>query len=412
MSLLSLVRMRPISICSWSFCLAWLTLCGVANAATLTIAWNRNPEPDIAGYVVHWGTQSGVYTSSSNVGNVTTQQVTGLADGTVYYFVVKAYNTAGLMSGYSSEVSGQSGYSSEVSGQSGYSSEVSGQTSGGEPPVDYTNTSAAPAGVIGADFNGDSQPDLIWQNASWQAVVWYMGGSQGAVFQGWTWLSQAGVPGWSVVGAGDFNGDGKPDLVWQNDGTWEVVVWYMGGAQGNSFLGWNRLASDVAGWSVVGAGDFNGDGKPDLVWQNDRTWEVVVWYMGGPQGNSFLGWNTLASTDVAGWSVVGAGDFNADGKPDLVWQSDRTWEVVVWYMGGPQGNSPLGKNGLASTNVAGWSVVGARDFNGDSKPDLVWQNDGTWEVVVWYMGGPQGNSLLGWNTLASRDVAGWRAIAR
>jgi hypothetical protein len=285
--------------------------------------------------------------------------VTGLADGTVYYFVVKAYNTAGLMSGYSSEVSGRSGYSSEVSGQSGYSSEVSGQTSGGEPPVDYTNTPAAPAGVIGADFNGDSQPDLIWQNASWQAVVWYMGGSQGAVFQGWTWLSQAGVPGWSVVGAGDFNGDGKPDLVWQNDGTWEVVVWYMGGAQGNSFLGWNRLASDVAGWSVVGAGDFNGDGKPDLVWQNDRT-----------------------------------------------------WEVVVWYMGGPQGNSPLGKNGLASTNVAGWSVVGARDFNGDSKPDLVWQNDGTWEVVVWYMGGPQGNSLLGWNTLASRDVAGWRAIAR
>ena len=243
MSLLSLVRMRPISICSWSFCLAWLTLCGVANAATLTIAWNRNPEPDIAGYVVHWGTQSGVYTSSSNVGNVTTQQVTGLADGTVYYFVVKAYNTAGLMSGYSSEVSGQSGYSSEVSGQ----------TSGGEPPVDYTNTPADPAGVIGADFNGDSRPDLIWQNAS----------------------------------------------------TWQVMVWYMGGPQGNSRLGWNSLAStDVAGWSVVGAGDFNGDGKPDLVWQNDGTWEVVVWYMGGPQGNSRLGSNGLASTDVAGWRAI------------------------------------------------------------------------------------------------------------
>jgi FG-GAP-like repeat/Fibronectin type III domain len=393
MSLLSLVRMRPISICSWSFCLAWLTLCGVANAATLTLAWNRNPEPDIAGYVVQWGTQPGVYTSSSNVGNVTTQQVTGLADATVYYFVVKAYNTAGLMSGYSSEVSGQ--------------------TSGGALPVNYTNTSAAPAGVTGADFNGDSRPDLVWQNASWQAVVWYLGGSQGNVFQGWTWLSQAGDPGWRIVGARDFNGDGRPDLVWQNDSTWEVVVWYMGGSQGNSLLGWNRLAStDVAGWSVVGAGDFNGDGKPDLVWQNDGTREVVVWYMGGPQGNSFLGWNRLASTDVAGWSVVGADDFNGDGKPDLVWQNDGTWTVVVWYMGGPQGNSRLGSNGLASTDVAGWSVVGARDFNGDGKPDLVWQNDRTWEVVVWYMGGPQGNSFLSWNRLASTDVAGWRAIAR
>ena len=184
MSLLSLVRMRPpISICSWSFCLAWLTLCGVANAATLTLAWNRSPEPDIAGYVVHWGTQPGVYTSSSNVGNVTTQQVTGLADGTVYYFAVKAYNTAGLMSGYSSEVSGQ--------------------TSGGAPPVNYTNTSAAPAGVIGADFNGDSRPDLIWQNAStWQVVVWYLGGPQGNSLLGWNNLAvQAASPGWRVVGA-------------------------------------------------------------------------------------------------------------------------------------------------------------------------------------------------------------------
>ena len=122
--------------------------------------------------------------------------------------------------------------------------------------------------------------------------------------------------------------------------------------------------------------------------------------------------NGLASTDVAGWSVVGTGDFNGDGKPDLVWQNDGTWQVVVWYMGGPQGNSFLGGNGLASTDVAGWSVVGTGDFNGDSKPDLVWQNDVTWEVGVWYMGGSQGNSFLGANGLASTDVAGWRAIAR
>ena len=226
------VKRRGWLICSWSFCLAWLTLCGVANAATLTLAWNRNPEPDIAGYVVYWGTQSGVYTSSSNVGNVTQQQVTGLADATVYYFAVKAYNTAGLMSSYSSELSGQ--------------------TSGGAPAVNYTNTSAAPAGVIGADFNGDSRPDLVWQNASWQAAVWYLGGSQGNVVQGSTWLAQAGVPGWRLVGARDFNGDGKPDLVWQNDGTQTVVVWYMGGPQGNSHLGSNWLAStDVAGWRAI-----------------------------------------------------------------------------------------------------------------------------------------------------------------
>ena len=110
------------------------------------------------------------------------------------------------------------------------------------------------------------------------------------------------------------------------------------------------------------------------------TWEVVVLVHGRPAREQSPRLEQAGvCADVAGWSVVGAGDFNGDGKPDLVWQNDGTWDVVVWYMGGPQGNSRLGRNRLASTDVAGWSVVGARDFNGDSKPDLVWQNDGTWE---------------------------------
>ena len=115
-------------------------------------------------------------------------------------------------------------------------------------------------------------------------------------------------------------------------------------------------------------------------------------------------------------SLAGAssGPVTSTATASPIWSGRTTVRgtVVVWYMGGPQGNSRLGRNGLASTDVAGWSVVGARDFNGDSKPDLVWQNDRTWEVVVWYMGGPQGNSFLSWNRLASTDVAGWRAIAR
>ena len=261
-------------ICFWSFCLAWLTLCGVANAATLTLAWNPNAEPDIGGYVLYWGTQSGVYTSNSNVGNVTTKQVTGLADGTVYYFAVKAYNTAGLMSGYSSEVSGQ--------------------TSGGAPPppVNCTNTPTAPGCVTGTDFNGDSQPDLIWQNDStWQVVVWYMGGSQGAVPQGWTWLSQAGVPGWRIVAARDFNGDGKPDLVWQNDNTRQVsgLVYGRDARQRST-----RLELAVPGWRTRLARSSpraisTPTGSPISSGRTTTTRQVSIWYMGGAQGNTSLG---------------------------------------------------------------------------------------------------------------------------
>ncbi|HEV2055372.1 MAG TPA: VCBS repeat-containing protein, partial [Methylomirabilota bacterium] len=105
-------------------------------------------------------------------------------------------------------------------------------------------------------------------------------------------------------------------------------------------------------------------------------------------------------------------DFNGDGKPDLVWQNDATRQVSVWYLGGAGGNVVLGENWLTSIGVPGWSVVGSSDFNGDGKPDLVWQNDATRQVGVWYMGGAGGNVVLGSNWLTSIGVPGWRATAR
>src|SRR5207244_208530 len=147
--------------------------------------------------------------------------------------------------------------------------------------------------------------------------------------------------------------DGKPDLVWQNDTTHEVSIWYMGGTQGNVFLGWAALnASPIPGSKVVATGDFNGDGQPDLVWQNNAR-QLTVWYMGGAQGDVFQASSWLSSSGVVGWSVVGTADFNEDGKPDIVWQNDSTREITVWYMGGPQGDALQGWNWLASTGVAG-----------------------------------------------------------
>src|SRR5205085_7771374 len=78
----------------------------VANTtAQVTLAWDPNTESDLAGYKVYIGTASGVYTTTIDVGNVTTYTVTGLAPGATYYFVVTAYDTGGLESGFSNEVS-------------------------------------------------------------------------------------------------------------------------------------------------------------------------------------------------------------------------------------------------------------------------------------------------------------------
>src|SRR4029453_10529937 len=56
--------------------------------------WDRNPEPDVTGYVVSYGTQSGQHTTQINVGNVLTFSLTPPA-GQTYYVVVQAYNATG-----------------------------------------------------------------------------------------------------------------------------------------------------------------------------------------------------------------------------------------------------------------------------------------------------------------------------
>jgi len=95
---------------------------------------------------------------------------------------------------------------------------------------------------------------------------------------------------------------------------------------------------------------------PNLLWQNDVTRDVTVWFMGGPQGSTPLGQNYIGTT--LGWSLRGAADMNRDGVPDLLWQNDVTRDVTVWFMGGPQGSTPLGQNYIGTT--LGWRLATAQ----------------------------------------------------
>jgi predicted phage tail protein len=76
-----------------------------SHAASVTLAWDQNPEPDIAGYRVLYGTSSGVYAQALDVGNTTTAVVPNLTAGTTYYFAVRAYNTAAIDGAASAEIS-------------------------------------------------------------------------------------------------------------------------------------------------------------------------------------------------------------------------------------------------------------------------------------------------------------------
>ena len=270
----------------------------------------------------------------------------------------------------------------------------------------FTGVSAAPD-----DFNSDGHPDLIWQSdATRQVTVHYYGGTGGAVFQGWSFLNSAGAPGWHVAGAADFDHNGVADLVWVNDVTRQVTVHYYGGAGGASFIGWNYLnVAGAPGWDIVAIADFNSDGNPDLVWQSDTTRQVTVHYYGGAGGAAFIGWNYLNVPGVPGWHVAGAADFNGNGVPDLVWQDDTSRAVTVHYYGGTGGAVFQGWSYL-NVGAPGWHVVAAVDFNRDGVADLVWESDTSRIITVHYYGGAGGAAFTGWNYLNAPGVTGWSVV--
>ena len=74
-------------------------------SSSVILTWDANPEPDVEGYKIYMGTASGNYSQTNNVGNVVVATLSGLTTGTTYYFVATAYNTSGLESDYSNEIS-------------------------------------------------------------------------------------------------------------------------------------------------------------------------------------------------------------------------------------------------------------------------------------------------------------------
>jgi len=128
-------------------------------------------------------------------------------------------------------------------------------------------------------------------------------------------------------GDGDFDGDGKPDILWRNTVTGNTVVWLMDGA--------TRLAEGSIGrvptaWQIAGTGDFNGDGKADILWHHSGTGNAIVWQMNGFERTAA---QSIGTVPLA-WSVEGLRDTNGDGLSDIVWRNTATDTAVVWRMAG------------------------------------------------------------------------------
>ena len=92
------------------FCLALFNSMPASSATVpagqgITLAWNPSPDNSVVGYIIYYGTTSGIYDHRINVNDVTNTTISSLVSGATYYFTATSYNADGIESDYSNETS-------------------------------------------------------------------------------------------------------------------------------------------------------------------------------------------------------------------------------------------------------------------------------------------------------------------
>jgi hypothetical protein len=176
--------------------------------------------------------------------------------------------------------------------------------------------------------------------------------------------STVAVPTLPHVAAADFNGDGKLDIVAASFGNGSppqgAVNVLLGNGDGT--LQAPATVASVPGTVGVAVGDFNNDGKPDLVISNSVNNDVTM-YLGNGDGTFQAGKSYAVGSEPFRLAV---GDFNRDGKLDIVTANQGSNNVSL-LLGNGNGAFQTAQNFAAGTAA---TAVAVGDFNGDGFPDL------------------------------------------
>jgi hypothetical protein len=225
-----------------------------------------------------------------------------------------------------------------------------------------------------SDFNGDHRDDLLLRSDSGQITDWLAQANGAFTTNSANFLAQVDSS-WQIVGTGDFNGDGCSDILWRS-GNGIVTDWL---AKGTGFYGNSGkfLAQVDPSWQIVAMGDFNGDGRSDILWRSGSG--LITDWLATADGNFYGNANALTSV-TSNWHLAGIGDFNGDGFDDILWYSD-TGAVTDW-LGQPNGGFVENASNFQAQVGTSWHPVGTGDFNGDGKTDILWMSD-SGQVTDW-----------------------------
>jgi hypothetical protein len=278
---------------------------------------------------------------------------------------------------------------------------------------DKTVTASAPTStqvdnnwqIVGVgDFNGDGDTDLLWsyENASNTTDplngVSYLTTQNGFAATAQSAVVQQLSSDWQAQGVGDFDGDGKSDVLYRNATSGALYLDFMNGAQIEAKSGFTSQQVTDPNWRVAAIADFTGDDKADILWRYDNAsnaadtlnGDLFLWTMNGNTVTSATALNQEPGS--ANWQVAGAGDFDGDGKADILFRYENSNNAAdplngltyVDFMNGATVTSGAPTQFQVDNS---WTIAGLGDFNGDEQSDILWQQTGSGNTYLWDMNG-------------------------
>ncbi len=238
----------------------------------------------------------------------------------------------------------------------------------------------ASAMPIVGDFNDDGRDDILWYAAG-RGFDQLMLAGPGRVFS----RHSITINGTYEPLSGDFNGDHHLDILWYAPGPSPDFLWL---GRGNGTFSTHSLT--VNGLYRPLIADYNGDGRDD-----------VLWYAPGP-GRDYLGyasWSgafSVHSLTINGvYDDVTGGDFNGDGITDLLWWAPNLTHLPVWIAKGSGG----GFTSTTFSSPGAGALPMVMNVDNDARSDILWYGPGAIRDAL-----VLGN--LGYNHLIARSISG------